>query len=48
MNIASKKNQEKLKVALQAHDIKPGNKSVIGNRGSAQTTKVVFIRPKCD
>jgi hypothetical protein len=46
MNIASKKNQEKLKAALQAHDIKPGNKQANGNSGSAQATKIVCIRPK--
>ena len=48
MNIASKKNQEKLKVALQAHDIKPGNKQAKRDSGGAQTTKVVCLRPKCD
>ena len=46
MNIASKKNQEKLKAALQAHDIKPGNKQAKRDSGGTQATKIICVRPK--
>jgi len=45
--IATKKNQELLKIALKNNDTQSSNTKALGDSGRAQNDKVICVCPKC-